>query len=113
MHGEDAAAGAVDAGDFRRTRLCAVIRARRADIKFSGNGGGGADAAVAPSAIGCGNNDEQPTFWRKQSFSNRASSHVKARQLVKNQYPPIIVLWYLLIGILNILNTILHKLSDL
>ena len=94
MHGEGAVAAAVDAGYFRRTRLCAVIRARRADIKFSGNDGGGADAAVAPSAVGCGNNDEQHTFWREQIFSNRASSRVKARQLVKSQYPPVIVLWH-------------------
>jgi hypothetical protein len=94
VHGEGAVAIAVDAGDFRRTRLCAVIRARRADIKLSGNGGGGADVAVAPGAVVCGNNDEQHTFWCEQTFSNRASSRVKARQLVKNQYPPIIVLWH-------------------
>jgi hypothetical protein len=37
--------------DFRPTRLGAVIRAVRADIKFSGNGGGGADAAKALSEL--------------------------------------------------------------
>ena len=39
------------ASDFRPTRLCAVIRAARVDPEFSGDGGG-ADAAMAPSAIG-------------------------------------------------------------